>query len=222
MCQASVSGAIHSVVEALNNIMNRWIKFPTDYFDIKHVKQQFLIHCNFPGVIGAVDGTHIAIFPPNKEREHLYINRKLFHSLNVMLISDYNGKILAVNSFHGGRTHDSRVWNASIISTHLRQQYLNGQQNCWLLEDSGYPLLPYLMTPKLRQIPGTPSARYTEAHVTARCSIERAIGMLKGRWRCLRKERDLHYSPEFAGKIYINIYIRSHMCKYFLIFIPYF
>lgn len=62
------------------------------------------------------------------------------------------------------------------------------------------------MTPKLRQREGTPSARYTNAHMIARSSVERAIGMLKGRWRCLRKERALHYSPEFSSKEY-NIYI---------------
>jgi len=42
---------------------------------------------------------------------------------------------------------------------------------------------------------------YTDAHVRARCSVERTIGLLKGRWRCLRKEKGLHYSPEFAGTI---------------------
>lgn len=69
-----------------------------------------------------------------------------------------------------------------------------------IIGDSGYPLLPYLMTPKLRQPEGSPSARYTDAHIRARSCVERAIGMLKGRWRYLRKERALHYSPEFSGK----------------------
>lgn len=55
------------------------------------------------------------------------------------------------------------------------------------------------MTPKLNQPEGSPSARYTDAHTTARSSVERTIGTLKGRWRCLRKERGLHYSPEFSG-----------------------
>ncbi|XP_032682817.1 uncharacterized protein LOC116849602 [Odontomachus brunneus] len=96
MCQASISGTIHSVVQALNQIMRQWIQFPIEDFDI-----EFLIHCNFPGVIGATDGTHIAIWPPEKEREHLYINRKLYHSPSVMIVSDFNGKILAVNSAHG-------------------------------------------------------------------------------------------------------------------------
>jgi len=36
-----------------------------------------------------------------------------------------------------------------------------------ILGDSGYPLLPYLMTPKLDQLEGSPSARYTNAHVRA-------------------------------------------------------
>ncbi|XP_071558632.1 putative nuclease HARBI1 [Temnothorax nylanderi] len=87
MCQSSVSGAIHTVIEALNQIMQHWIEFPTEHLDIELIKQQFWIHCGFPGVTGAIDGTHIAIWPPNKERKHLYINRKLYHSLNVLIAS---------------------------------------------------------------------------------------------------------------------------------------
>lgn len=73
------------------------------------------------------------------------------------------------------------------------------------LGDSAYPLLPYLMTPKLHEPEGIPSARYTQHHVRARSSVERCIGVLKGRWRCLRKERALHYTPEVAGKMYVYI-----------------
>ncbi|CAL1687569.1 unnamed protein product [Lasius platythorax] len=215
MCQASMSGAIHIVVEALNEIMRHWIKFPQLHHELEHVKIQFWTHCRFPGVIGAVDGTHVAIFPPSREREHLYINRKLYHSLNVLIISDYNGKILAVNSSHGGRTHDARVWNASIISAHLEQQFNNGRRNCWLLGDSAYPLLPYLMKPKLNQPEGSPSARYTNAHATARSSVERTIGVLKGRWRCLRKERGLHYSPEFSAFIVNACCVLHNVAKFY-------
>lgn len=77
-----------------------------------------------------------------------------------------------------------------------------------LTGDSGYPLLPYLMVPKLNQQAGTPSARYTQCHVQARSSVERCIGILKGRWRCLRKERALHYTPDMAGKTLHSIFIR--------------
>lgn len=57
--------------------------------NIKHylnLLYRFFEKTGFPGVIGAIDGTHIAIFPPKIEREHLFINRKLYHSLNVMIV----------------------------------------------------------------------------------------------------------------------------------------
>jgi len=59
------------------------------------------------------------------------------------------------------------------------------------------------MTPKLNQPPRSPGALYTDCHIRARCSIEKTIGQLKGRWRCLRKERALHYAPEFAGNFVV-------------------
>lgn len=45
----------------------------------------------FPGVIGCIDCTHIAIVPPsgnnnNIHPEHLYINRKGYHSINTQLV----------------------------------------------------------------------------------------------------------------------------------------
>ncbi|XP_018399981.1 PREDICTED: putative nuclease HARBI1 [Cyphomyrmex costatus] len=102
-------------------------------------------------------------------------------------VCDYDGKILFVNAAHGGRTHDARVWNTSALSVHLKERFLNGETSAWLLGDSAYPILPYLMTPKLNQEPGTPSARYTQAHVSARSRIERCIGELKGRWRSAKR-----------------------------------
>jgi len=67
------------------------------------------------------------------------------------------------------------------------------------LGDSAYPLLPFLLKPFINVPAGTPEAKYTEHIVKARSVVERCIGILKGRWRCLRKERTLHYQPEFAG-----------------------
>ncbi|XP_019697209.1 uncharacterized protein LOC105183593 isoform X3 [Harpegnathos saltator] len=114
-----------------------------------------------------------------------------------MIISDYNGVILAVKANHGGCTHDVRVWASSQLSAYMLREHENGRRNVWLIGDA-YPLLPYLMTPKLNQVPGSPGALYTDCHIRARFSVERAIGVLKGRWRYLRKERALNYVPKFA------------------------
>ncbi|KYN08446.1 Putative nuclease HARBI1, partial [Cyphomyrmex costatus] len=99
---------------------------------------RFWTRTQFPGVIGAIDGTHIAIVPPNAEREHLYINRKLYHSLNVLIVSDYEGTIFIVNAAYGGRTHDARIWRASRVSNHLQEMYAAGRKDAWLLGNSTF------------------------------------------------------------------------------------
>ncbi|XP_046736565.1 putative nuclease HARBI1 [Diprion similis] len=201
MSQTSLSCSLHATVNALNNVMDNWIRFPTTADRIQHIKEGFFRAGGFPGVIGAIDGTHIAIFPPEVEREHLFINRKSYHSLNVLVVCDSTCEILAVNSSHGGRTHDSRVLRSSRIFTHLEQRYAGGERDFWLLGDSAYPLQPFLLTPKLNQEEGTPGARYTDHHARTRVAVERCFGIVKGRWRCLRKERALHYCPQFAALI---------------------
>ncbi|XP_024879833.1 putative nuclease HARBI1 [Temnothorax curvispinosus] len=123
MSQSSMSGTINLIVNAINIIMPQWIKFPVQPDHIRVIQEQYWINTNFPGVIGAVDGTHVAIWPPDKNREHLYINRKLYHSLNVIIVSDYYGNILAILASHGDRTHDARVWSSSQLSRYMLKKY---------------------------------------------------------------------------------------------------
>lgn len=44
---------------------------------------------HLPGVIGCIDCTHIVIVKPDEAIEHLYYNRKGYHSLNVQMVSFY-------------------------------------------------------------------------------------------------------------------------------------
>ncbi|XP_070154063.1 putative nuclease HARBI1 [Polyergus mexicanus] len=179
--QPIVSKILHKVINALNILMEQWIRFSIEKGENQRVKETYWRQTQFSGIIGAVDGIHVAIFPPSAEREHLYINRKFYHLLNVLLVSDYEDRILTVNNAYGGRTHDARVWRASLICNHLEEMYTAGRDAC-LLGDSAYPL-SYLMTPKLHEPEGIPSARYTQHYVRARSSVERCIGVLKRRWR---------------------------------------
>lgn len=67
--------------------------------------------------------------------------------------------------------------------------------------DSGYPLRPWLLTPITNAVPGSAEEYYTDIHCRARNTIERCIGVLKARWRCLLSHRVLHYHHSTVAKM---------------------
>lgn len=79
--------------------------------------------------------------------------------------------------------------------------------------DSGYPLEPWLMTP----VPGrpavsTPAGRYNAAHASMRSVVERCIGLLKSRFRCVQKHRVLYHHPRIAGTIVAACAVLHNIC----------
>lgn len=55
-------------------------------------------------------------------------------------------------------------------------------------------------------------ANYNAAHKSTRNVIERCIGVLKGRFRCLLKHRTLHYRPLVAAKIVYSCAVLHNIC----------
>lgn len=76
--------------------------------------------------------------------------------------------------------------------------------------DAGYGLKPYLITPFRSTSDGSRERIFNNKHAKARNIIERTIGLLKNRYRCLIDK--LHYNPEKATQI-INVCCALHnMC----------
>ena len=97
-------------------------------------------------VTGCIDGTHVKISDPGTEDAIHCFNRKGFMSLNVQAVCDADLYIMDLVARWAGSVHDSRIFHES----RLKQRYLNGELHGWLLGDSGYPCLPFLMTPVLQ------------------------------------------------------------------------
>ncbi|RVE44544.1 hypothetical protein evm_010810 [Chilo suppressalis] len=143
---------------------------------------------------------------PNFNREDGY------HARNVQLITDADLNILHVDPTFGGATHDSFIFNYSIIKDHLHMLTNNGEEVV-LLGDSGYAQRAYLMTPISDVEDSSPEALYNSLHATARNSVERAIGLLKGRFRCLLVHRILDYHPDVVAKIVIACCVLHNICN---------
>lgn len=73
--------------------------------------------------------------------------------------------------------------------------------NPYFIGDAGYPLEPYLMTPYRSATEGSSESLFNTKHAKARNIVERTIGVLKNRFRCLLGARQLHYKPTKAKQI---------------------
>ncbi|KAH7959500.1 hypothetical protein HPB49_011473 [Dermacentor silvarum] len=157
------------------------------------VKEGFLRRGSIPGVIGCVDGSLIAIIAPKGDNKAACMCRKGFYALNSMFICDAGLRILAANVRRPGSDHDAYVWR----TTWLRRRFQEGhiaKADEHLHGDSGYPLELWLMI----VFPGHPPAhiaegRYNTARASMRSVVERCIGLLKSRFRCLQRYLALPY-----------------------------
>lgn len=75
--RATALRAVRRVTHALFSHCTRFIQWPSDDQAVS-IMQGFEATSGFPGVIGAIDGTHIRINAP-KENPADYINRKGYH-----------------------------------------------------------------------------------------------------------------------------------------------
>ncbi len=101
----------------------------------------------FPGVVGAIDGTHVRIISPTVNEE-AYVNRKGFHSINVKLCLMLLTRSWILCQNGQGQHIDSRVLSESGLTGLFEQNYV--RPGCHLVGDSGYPLKRWLFTPYRR------------------------------------------------------------------------
>ena len=78
--------------------------------NLADTKRKFYDVVHFPGVISAIDGTHIRIICPNKENAVAFADGKQFYSINVQAICDSDAFITNIVARWPGSTHDSCIF----------------------------------------------------------------------------------------------------------------
>lgn len=187
--ESTASYAIRNLMAFISgHLLHRVIVWPTQE-EMQEMQDLFSEASNFPGVCGIIDATHIEIRKPSNRGIDHY-NRKEFYSIILQGVVAEN--LLFTNVFVGfpGKVHDARVFKHSPL-------FQTGQELCengHLLGDSAYPNIPWLITPfrdngHLTQV----QRRYNIIHSSIRSSVERAFGLLKGRFPRLQyiDQRDI-------------------------------
>ena len=165
------------IAAVIRHMRTKIISWPTP--EEKQVIKDYYERKNgFPGVIGSLDGTHIRISSP-RENKKSYINRKGFHSIQLQSVCRED--LTFTHCFTGfpGSCHDSRTLKNSDLWHHGRE--LCGDDH--ILADAAYPLQRWLITPYRDNGHLTPSQRHFNTMLSSnRVTIERAFGLLKGRF----------------------------------------
>ncbi|XP_049441439.1 putative nuclease HARBI1 [Epinephelus fuscoguttatus] len=177
--KATVGHVVHSVSSTLTGLLGQYVKWPENEEEIARTKRMFFSLGGMPNTIGVIDCTHVHFQAPHI-REWEYVNRKGRHSINVQLVGNADLVITNCVMRWPGSVHDARILRESHLYQKLQQTAPDGI----LLGDSGYPLLPWLMTP-FATITNDSQQRYNNVHATTRGTIERLNKVIKRRFACL-------------------------------------
>jgi len=89
-----------------------------------------------PGVIGAIECTHVPIQSPGEDDAKIYRNRKGYFSINVQLVCDQTAYVSHVVARWPGSVHDSTIFDNSHLGVLLESSAPEG----YLIGDGGVPM----------------------------------------------------------------------------------
>uniref|UniRef100_A0ABM0GNC9 Putative nuclease HARBI1 n=1 Tax=Saccoglossus kowalevskii TaxID=10224 RepID=A0ABM0GNC9_SACKO len=169
--KSSLHYVVMTVCQALVAKQSDYICWPKG-IEVQQICESFRQKTGFPGVIGAVDGTHIYIPGPSHHRNS-YINRKGFPSIQLQAVCDSNLRFTDVYTGWPGSVNDARVFKNSPVRNVLHNEL---PPNLHLLGDSAYALSTYVLTPyrdngHLNAV----EKQFNKYHSSTRVDIERAF-----------------------------------------------
>ncbi|KAG5834242.1 hypothetical protein ANANG_G00259490 [Anguilla anguilla] len=198
--RAEATAVARSIVElvsdALVAVSDRFIRFPASAAQ-KRVQQDFLGVAGFPGVVGALGCTHVAIRRP-EVNPNLYANRRQFYSMNLQITATADCRISSAVARFPGSFSCSHVLQHSPLEAFCSRGHL-GQGH--LIAHSGYPLNQWLLPP-LPNAHTKADVRYNEALRRTHAVVGRTVRLLKARFPCLdRSVLPLQHSPRSSARI---------------------
>ena len=216
--KTTVIEAVEDVVEALCDLKEEYIKFPSTNREVLATCQTFEELTDLPNVVGAIDGTHIKIKTPIESGPD-YFSRLQQHDVVVQAVVDGEKRFLDVAAGFPGSMHDSRVLRNSALYRRINNNELltgptvrvGGREiKPVLLGDSAYPLSTWLLKPYPESTNDPPEINFNKELSSGRVSVECAYGILKGRWRILQKRLDSNIA--FTSQIIIACCILHNFC----------
>jgi hypothetical protein len=194
--KGSVNNYVRKCVAALHEIHDDVVHWPDE--DQRQEMKNRLAMTGFRHCTGIIDGTLIVLeFKPEKFHE-CYYSRKSFYALNVMIVCDDRKRITFYLAGWPGSSHDNRVFRNSLLFLN-KEDYFNHMD--YLLGDSAYSASS-IMVQSFKKLPGSiglgrDEKLFNTLLAQVRIASEHCIGILKGRFGCLKRNNiKLKSGPE--------------------------
>jgi hypothetical protein len=182
----SVNNYVRRCIKALNEIKKEVVYWPNQAE--KDAMKKRLAATGFRHCVGIIDGTLVVLdFRPEAYHE-CYYSRKSVYAINLMVVCDDQKRIIFYLAGWPGSTHDNRVFRNSKLFKN-RLEYFEHME--YLLGDSAYSASSIMVQAFKKN--GATSYLPDDQHnfntmlAEVRIASEHCIGILKGRFGCLKR-----------------------------------
>ena len=189
VAECTVSKIVREFCKAVRQHLQRiFVQMPSES-QFRILAKQFEALHGIPYIVGAIDGSHIAVLAPIVGGEDYYC-RKSFHSAILQGIVDVKCRFWDYEFGWAGSLHDWAVFQVTKIGRACMEGKLHPYK---LIGDAAYPVRPWMYYPfkggktELSQI----HENWNFIQSSTQMCVERAFGILKGRWRIIMRRCDV-------------------------------
>jgi hypothetical protein len=184
ICITTVHRCVRSFTSVVVSCLGHIIRFPTKLKALQRCAKAMEDRSGIPGIIAAVDGSHVAVHPGQGENGGFW-NYKHYYSVILSAVVDPRGYFMCVDCGFPGKMHDAGALKISKLWTHHPAWF--SRAGFSIVGDAAYPLRSWLLTGFRNRNKTTDQKNFNTQGSRARVIAELAFGKLKGQWQCLSK-----------------------------------
>ncbi|KAL9238808.1 hypothetical protein vseg_013184 [Gypsophila vaccaria] len=196
MHHSTVSQVTWLFVESMEKRGLQHLQWPSGDEEMTRVKSNFEQIRGFPNCVGAIDTTHITMCLPLTDPDNkVWLDHQKIHSMLLQVVVDPDMRIRDIVTGWPGKLSDSNVLKSSALFRLCdKGKRLNGKNSVlsegleireYIVGDSGFPLLPWLLTPYKGKNLTKTEDDFNRRHFATRMVARRALARLKDTWKII-------------------------------------
>lgn len=171
-------------VEAMEKRALNHLQWPDNDSSMNRIKSWFEQLSGLPNCCGAIDVTHILMnLRASDPTIKLCRDHAKNHSMVLQAIVDPNMRFLDIVTGWPGKMNESLIFQNSNFYRLCREgKRLNGKTGEYIIGDSSYPLLPFLITPYEGTALSESKIEFNKRHREVVLVAQKALKRLKDNW----------------------------------------